>query len=153
MGAVTQPLYPVEVFEGTETALFLFGAGFLGEQDARHGLDAGVVGTVVDCDQEKVREMRALYPGDWKFICGDAFYFGINAAGHLHKWDVVSVDPFTNLFARCLANLPLWCALAKRAVVLGTQPGIRIDCDFESGWAPAQVVSRSPIADWTVFTR
>jgi hypothetical protein len=110
-------IYPQAVLEGCETALVLFAAAFHGQQDAVWFAEAGLAATCVDVDAEKLGEMEQVYPQDWEYVYGDAFAYATAAD---RVWDVVSLDPPSDLFARCAELLPLWCLLANRAVILGT---------------------------------
>ncbi len=141
-------LYPRHVLEGCESALVLFAAAFHGRQDAIWMAEAGIRAWCVDTDREKLAEMEALYPDDWEFIVGDAFH--VHPA--LDAFDVVSLDPFTNLIQECADLLPVWCHLARRAVVLGTMG----DTSFVSpaGWRVVEEVPRSSFNGgvfWTVL--
>lgn len=108
--------YPGAAIRGHETALCLFCAAWHGRQDAYWLADAGLRTTCVDFDEGRLREMHDIYPDDWEFLVGDAF-----DTKHWRnmQWDVVSLDPFSNLFDRCAENLPLWCSLANHVVILG----------------------------------
>lgn len=141
-------LYPTEILERCETALVLFAAAFLGEQDAVWIEEAGLVATCVDNDAERLDEMLRLYPEDWTFVSGDAYEFARRGG----RWDLVSVDcPSGDSFDRCADLLDLWCSLARVAVVLGTSPGRRLVAP--DGWRVARTIRRSPIANWTVLER
>lgn len=140
-------LYPTEALNGCEDALVLFAAGFLGEQDCVWIEQAGIRATCVDTDADLVAEMRRLYPASWRFVVADAYYY---ASETPRQWDLVSVDcPSGTAMERCAALAPLWCKLARRAVVLGTAPGSVLVAP--GGWAVSRTVSRSPIADWTLL--
>jgi len=143
--------FPAELLVGARSALFLFGAGFLGANDAIHALKAGVPGTVVDTDRGKLDEMRLLYPHTWKFVCRDVFADVADRRRRQRRWDVVSADPFTGDTAdRCLTLLPDLLALANRALVLTVAAGVSVPCP--AGWA-AVTMPRTRIAGWVVFTR
>lgn len=141
-------LYPTEILARCETALMLFAAGFLGEQDAAWVEEAGLVATCVDNDRERLVEMAAMYPDGWTFVCEDVFRFARSAKW---RWDLVSVDCPSGAFEKCERLLPLWCSLARVGVVLGTAPGVRVATP--DGWRVVRTVRRSPIADWTLLER
>lgn len=117
---------------GNGTALILFAAAWHGRQDAYHIAQAGMVGTCVDADGARLTEMERVYPSGWEFVEADVFSFTASAALSGLKWDVVSLDPFTNLFDRCADLLETWCSLARRAVVLGS--GTYTVVDAPKGW-------------------
>lgn len=110
--------YPGKVIAKHNTALVLFAAAWHGRQDAYWVEREGLIGSCVDIDRDRLKEMRAIYPEAWTFYEGDAFEFAEQAWGKV-EWDVVSLDPNTNLFDRCADNLGLWCSLARHVVVLG----------------------------------
>lgn len=112
--------YPRQLLDGCQDALVLFSAAWHGRQDAWHIADKGLMGTCVDTDGALLEEMRRVYPAGWTFVEEDVFSFCARAMMNEHRWDVVSLDPFTNLFDRCADLLPSWCELARRAVVLGS---------------------------------
>jgi hypothetical protein len=143
------PSYPVALLEGCETALVLFAAAFWGRQDAAHIADAGLTATCVDLDRQKLDEMRRVYPDDWTFVDSDAFEY---AKKRNVPFDIVSLDPFTNLMARCADELPLWCSLATRAVILGS--GSETWLRAPDGWDITDTRHRSDFNGgifWTVL--
>jgi hypothetical protein len=143
-------LYPRHALVGCTDALVLFAAAFHGQQDAVWMAEAGVVATCVDTDQVKLAEMKDAYPTDWAYETADAFEFAIAAANW--RWDVVSLDPPSNLFGRCAKLLPIWCRLARRVVILGTGKDTVID--EPEGWKVSACVRRSNFLGgvyWTVL--
>lgn len=143
--------YPHEALSGCKTALVPFAAAFHGRQDAVWIADAGLRATCVDVDHEKLGAMVLAYPEGWEYVHGDAFAYA-EATGR--RWDVVSVDPFTAMFDRCAKALPLWCRLARKAVVLGT--GAATEVAAPDGWAVVEVLQRSSFKGgvfWTVLKR
>ena len=141
--------YPAEIFDGARSALFLFGAGFLGANDAVYAMRAGVPGTVVDLDQGKLDEMRPIYPESWTFVCWDAF--ACITGSRTRSWDVVSADPFTGEAAdRCLSMLHELAGLARRALTLTITPAT--PAQILDGWE-ATTMKRTRLADWLVLTR
>lgn len=131
-------LYPRRVLDGAETALVLFAAAFHGRQDAIHVADAGLAATCVDLDGGRLAEMEAAYPDGWEYVTGDVFEFAAQAE---RQWDVVSIDCPSNLFDECAGLLPLWCRLARRAVVLGC--GMGTDVLVPDGWRVTELLHRS----------
>jgi hypothetical protein len=149
-GGAAPSIYPRAVLEGCDTALVLFAAAFHGQQDAVWMADAGLTATCVDVDAEKLGEMEQVYPADWEYVYGDAFAY---AAAADRTWDVVSLDPPSNLFGRCAKLLPTWCGLARRAVILGTGQDTVID--EPEDWRVSECVRRSNFGGgcyWTVLT-
>lgn len=141
-------LYPRRVLAGCETALVLFAGAFFGRQDAVWIHDAGMRATCVDV--RPLDAMAALYPAGWEFVEADAFEFCERSGG---QWDVVSVDCPTNLFRRCAESLPLFCDLARRAVVLGSD-GSRVVAP--AGWVVTETRQRSSFRGgvyWDVIER
>ena len=61
-GRRPRELYPRRVLDGLTTALVLFAAAFHGRQDAIWIAKAGMNGTCVDIDAEKLEEMKVAYP-------------------------------------------------------------------------------------------
>ncbi len=151
MSDASVALYPTHVLEGCESALVLFAAAFYGRQDCAAIATAGLTATCVDTDAEKLEQMRQAYPDSWEFFAADAFEFAGSSAS---VWDVVSLDPFTTLFDECADRLPLWCSLARRAVVLGT--GTSTVVVAPAGWWVSGRSRRSGFAGgtfWTVLER
>lgn len=140
--------YPTHLLPRGGTGLCLFAAGFLGQNDAIHMWQAGMDVTCVDTDEERVREMRSLYPDDWTFVIEDAWRFEKVATD---IYDVVSVDNFTGkIEPRVLGSLPLWCALARSLVTVTLGRGA--DYEVPAGWN-STTMRRSPLASWLVLTR
>lgn len=141
--------YPTEILAGCESALVLFGAAFLGVNDAIHFANAAIRAvTVVDIDGAKLDTMRPLYPSEWEFISADAFAFVGDRQTAGARYDVVSADPFTSLMPRVREAVPALCALAGHAVVVGVERGQQIATP--PGWHHRRV-ERSDLADWIVL--
>jgi hypothetical protein len=141
-------IYPRHVLNDCETGLVLFAAAFYGQQDAVWFAEAGLTTTCIDLDTQKLEEMQAAYPSDWEYVTRDAFLYATFTYGH---WDVVSLDPPSNLFDKCATLLPLWCNLADRAVILGT--GKNTIVEVPEGWQITERVRRSGFFGgvyWTV---
>ena len=126
------PSYPIHLLTGCTDALILFAAGFHGRQDAWHIANHRLYGTCVDADGALLEEMRSVYPDGWEFYEQDVFAFTQRALQTERTWDIVSLDPFTNLFDRCADMLETWCVLARRAVILGS--GTYTVVDAPDGW-------------------
>lgn len=131
-------LYPRHLLPGCESALVLFAAAWHGKQDAVWMAEAGLATTCVDTDQEKLLEMALVYPDDWQFVEADVFEYVLRTE---RQWDVVSIDCPTNLFDRCAELLPLWCRVARKAVVLGC--GIDTVIVVPEGWLTGARMHRS----------
>jgi hypothetical protein len=130
VGTLVAAPYPVHALDGCETALVLFAAAFGGAQDAAFVRDAGLHGTCVDKNLAGLEQ--GDYPTDWAFVEADVFRWAPAQLVAGNRWDVVSLDPFTNHFDHCGMLAPLWCALARRAVILGCAGGTVID--VPGGW-------------------
>lgn len=130
--------YPRHLLVGLKTGLVLFAAAFHGRQDAVWMAEAGLTTTCVDTDEGKLDEMRYAYPPGWEFVVDDVFAFAADCG---RKWDVVSLDPFTNQMQECANLLPLWCHLANAAVVLGVHGDT--DVVAPNGWRVVEQVPRS----------
>jgi hypothetical protein len=141
--------YPTDILADCERALVMFGAAFLGVNDAIYMAAAGLADvTVVDIDAGKLDAMQRLYPRTWEFVLADAFDFLDGQLGAGTRYDVVSADPFTDLMPRCRAELPSLCALARHSVVLGIEH--RLVFDPPQGWRSRRI-ERSELADWMVL--
>jgi hypothetical protein len=141
--------FPTEALEGSTTALVLFAAAFHGRQDAIHIADANLTATCVDTDAHKLGEMVLAYPERWEYVTGDAFEYALRTE---RQWDVVTLDPPSNLFQDCADRLPVWCRLARRAVMLGTGKTTRVEAP--EGWAVTGTLWRSVFLGgvyWTVL--
>lgn len=144
--------YPAWVLAGCETALVVFAAEFGGMNDCAWIVEAGLRATCVDINADKLDAMKASYPDDWEYICADAYEFAGECAGGPYKWDVVSLDPFTNHFDPCAENIEAWCRLARRAVIVGTGTDTVIVTPL--GWAQTDCVKRTDYQGgvwWTVL--
>lgn len=133
--------YPDHVLEGCETGLALFSAAFLGRNDVVHLAIADLKVTCVDNNPTLLDEMRKVYPDDWEFVEADAYQF---AETSKEKWDVVTVDPWTNQFQKVADNVALWCKLGRKVVVIGT--GTHTVLTAPEPWALVQRVFRSDYA-------
>jgi len=132
--------YPGHLLDGCDTALVMFAAGFLGKQDAYWIADAGLKATCVDVDAAKLQQMQTMYPDAWHFVIQDAYDYAEHDAGRW-TWDIVSLDPWTQDFDRCAAQIGTWCYLANRAVILGTGAATRVTPP--KGWNITEIRKRS----------
>jgi hypothetical protein len=146
--------FPVHVIRPGDNVLCVFSAAFLGRNAEAYIRDAGHLQvTCVDSDAAKLEEMRPLYPPEWKFVAADAHEF--RRLSLSESRDVVVLDPWTQHVAREMVKLPEWCALARRAIIVGatsawfaemgyppTVEGLRpwLAC---FGFAPSEVIHRS----------
>lgn len=145
--AATNP-YPVELLERCDSALVLFAGGFLGAQDGIFIADAGLTATCVDIRPSLLHDMAAVYPASWEFVVADAFDYARECD---ERFDLVSIDCPSGSFAQCAEALPLWCSLARVAVVLGT--GRHTAVVAPDGWAVTERSWRSRFSGgvyWTV---
>jgi len=144
--------FPHADIDGCHTALLLFGAGFHGWNDGWHVAHAGIHGTVVDINAERLHEMRDLYPADWKFIQNDAFVAAQRAADMGGSFDLVSVDCFTNLSDTCFREIPLWTSIARRTVLItvtsDTLAGPARGARAPEGWRPLPPLERATGVYW-----
>lgn len=145
--------YPAHLLPEGGTALCLFSAGFLGWNDAIHMARKRMTTTCVDIDTDKLNEMHAIYPPDWRFLTMDAWEFALDALEHDESWDAVSVDTFTGEDEdRALASLHLWCSLAGSIVTVTRSKPQRQTPVIPKGWQH-QHYKRSFRIDWLVLTR
>lgn len=175
MGTVTKPKPPPtkladieNLYTGTvypdlrrftkegDTALCLFCAEWLGMQDAYWVAKAGLKGTCVDVQGDKLEQMMELYPEGWGFIEEDVYEFADNAAIFGKQWDVVTLDPWTGQFDQCAKLIELWTALARKVVVLGHGYYRLTPPEAPEGWTLTETIKRSDYkggVNWLVFTR
>src|SRR5262245_15513623 len=144
--AATPGTFPLDALDGCESALLLFGAGFLGRNDAIHVWNAGIESaTVVDVDAGKLNEMAALYVHDgWQFVARDAYQFAQAWQEQGRAADVVIVDPWTQHVGRALDQLPLWCSVARKTLIIGAsaewfaEKGADVDAGGVRWWLRAR---------------
>jgi hypothetical protein len=136
-----------------ETALCLFCAEWLGMQDAYWVAKAGLKGTCVDLQGDKLEQMRAVYPEGWEYVEDDAYAFVEHTD---RQWDVVTLDPWTGQFQRCADLIGTWTTLARQCVVLGHGYYRLTPPEAPEGWTLATTIKRSDYkggVNWLVFTR
>jgi O-antigen/teichoic acid export membrane protein len=111
--------FPRDAVRDATSAACFFGAAFHGRNDAVHLADAGVADVVVvDVDDAKLAEMRAVYPAAWRFVVGDAYAAARDMASRGERVDVAVVDAWQSECDRALEELPLWLAVARRRVLV-----------------------------------
>ncbi len=110
--------YPTDVLAGCETGLLLFGAGLLGANDGAHFRAAGIESAVVDDDRDALALMAKEYPKDWLFFGADATVWAEQFRAEGGHADAVSVDPPLGQREKALEHLPLWLAIARKALTL-----------------------------------
>lgn len=143
--------YPVDYLVGHCTALVMFSSAFGGINDAAWIADAGLWAVCVDNDKQRLEEMRDEYPESWLFRWEDAYEY---PRYHRQRFDVVSLDPFTNEFQKCADQIEDWCRLARHVVILGT--GAYTSVQPPQGWRQAARIFRTTYQGgvyWTVLER
>jgi hypothetical protein len=145
-------VYPgPQYLEGCKTALCLFSAMWHGRQDVYWLAKAGLTGTCVDLNGDRLAQMEAVYPDGWEFVTADVFDY---VQDQERTWDVVTLDPWSTQFERCADMLPVWTELANRVVVLG-HGNYRLDWPKPpAGWVLADSFKRSDFKGgvyWLVF--
>ncbi len=143
--------YPANLLPHGGTALSLFSAGFLGQNDVVHMERRHMTITCVDVDGDKLLEMLKMYSEPMECHVEDAWSFAGRWANVKRTWDVVSVDPFMGDAAeKAWGTLELWASLANTLVTLTVDPKQPL-------WAPpgwkSHLFPRSPRASWMVMTR
>lgn len=156
--------YPIDVLSGLRSGLLLFGAGFYGATDGIRFLDAGLIDvSVVDLDSMRLGVMRALYPSTWTFVIGDVWDWLREAREGGMKWDIVSLDPPSDIAESKVAEMLKGAeAVSNRFVVCGAsaeeveREGVRIGDSFgnDGEWRVRTVVERnSTLITWIVLER
>lgn len=150
-------VYPnPRTFDGCESALCLFSAEWLGKQDVYWLAKAGLTGTCVDLQGDKLAQMRELYPEGWKFHEDDVYGFSELAVERGWQWDVVNLDPWTGQFQQCADLIDRWTTLARKVVVIGHGNYRLTPPEAPEGWTLVQTIKRSDFkghVDWLVFKR
>jgi hypothetical protein len=135
-------LYPGDRLSGLRSALMGFCAAFHGAQDCVWVADAGLPAvTAVDIDERRLSEMSAIYPATWGFIASDLFIFAAGRYAEDASYDLVSLDPPSDLFQTVADLTGLWCGLADRLVVIGT--GRHTLLEPPPGWDETDRITRS----------
>ena len=150
IGDAARP-YPAQYLDELETGLCLFGAAFLGHNDAIHFYENGLETTVVDTDAERLEEMRELYPDGWSFVAVDAWEYAHAAAREEIAFDAVSVDVFTgDAEVRAIDDLALWTSIATELVTVTITDRKRYVTP--PGWSSGMHL-RGPGVFWLVLRR
>lgn len=141
--------YPTELLRDGESALVLFAAYYLGRQDAFWIAEANMRATCVDIREHKVREMRELYPENWKFVTADVYEY---ASQLEDSFDVVSLDPPTGQFEMVADLIDLWCELSNRVVIMGSNRRTDAALKVPPGWTKSRSRHRSSFDGGTCWT-
>lgn len=142
--------YPAHLLRDGGNGLCLFAARFFGINDAIHMARAGMELTLVDV-APRVLEMADMYGCSAHQM--DAWDFAEAVRGSGEQWDAVSVDCYTgDAGTRAVADLELWCSLARDVVTVTYVRGQ--DYTVPEGWADAKFM-RNPRGGvyWLVLTR
>jgi hypothetical protein len=143
--------YPTDLLTGCENACVLFCAAFLGKQDCFWVAQAGIVGTGVDTDAEKLADMRLLYPKSWTFVASDAFRFALDTPV---RYDLVSLDPYTgDMDVKVAAHLNIFCGIAKKVVIVGGSEAIGPLLTPPPPWKPERPLWRNHGVYWYPFVK
>jgi hypothetical protein len=106
---------------GAKTGLIVFGCGDgVSRNDVPYFQRSHLETTIVDNHQPYIDRMQAELP-EWTYVNSDAFRFLSDAILRQAKWDVVSVDPYTNQAAETFGRLFEWPLLARELCVVGVQ--------------------------------
>ena len=142
--------YPVHLLREGGTGLCLFAARFYGVNDAVHMARNRMGLTIVDTSP-RVLEMAEMYGCDGHMV--DAWAFAQMAQRNGCEWDAVSVDCYTgDANTRALADLELWCSLARDVVTVTHVNGQPYS--VPAGWSDG-LFERNPRGgvNWLVLTR
>ena len=77
--------------------------------------------------------MAAIYPDEWTFVCDDVFEYARRRYAEGRTYDLVSLDPPTNLFERC-ADLDRPLVLARPAPDRRSAPAASTALGAPEGW-------------------
>jgi hypothetical protein len=125
----------------------------MGHNDAIHFAEAGLKTTCVDIADERMWEMRNLYPRSWSFVTSDAWYFAEAARQMDTTYDAVSVDTFTgDVMYRSLASLELWTSLANEVVTATITLPATANYRTPAGWW-GSLYHRANDVYWLVLQR
>lgn len=151
MGVVTNDVYPD--VSGLATAFVGFAGGNEGRQDCAHIAAAGILATCVDNHMGRLDGMPALYPDRWAFLVRDVYNEAALRVAAGERFDLVSLDPYTNQMQECADRLDLWTQLATKKIVMGTVRDTWLPLDLD-GWQIADTIQRSTFNGgvyWTVL--
>lgn len=112
--------FPVDLLHPDQNAVSFCCAGFYGRNDVIHLYEAGLKRVIgIDQDEAKLSEMHDIYPPSWVFRPGD-IYTEAEAMGKKgFRFDVVTVDPWSEQIPHALQHLPTWLAVTKQVLVIG----------------------------------
>jgi len=122
------------VFEGCQSMAIFFCAAFYGEHDAIYALTHNVPEvTLIDIDEEKMNEMKNIYPTNWEFITGDAPQIASRFLKEGKTFDIVTCDPWSPYTPKILNEyfVDFW-KLANKYFMVG-------GCDLEYFYTPYNV--------------
>lgn len=142
--------YPRQVLEHARNALVLFGCALNGENDGSWIAGAGIPTVCVDIVGERTGGMRGAYPDDWEFVVADAFEWVKHTSD---RFDLVSVDPPSNLSAAAADHLTEWLRVTNQTLVLGMQFETMNRAHVPAGWMVSETVRRSAVSVWLVLER
>jgi len=113
--------FPIYILDQAESAACFFSAAYLGRNAEIFVADAGLADVLlVDIDGDRLSEMAAIYPKQWRTQTADAFATVELLATENRSFDVVIVDPYTGLMQRILFDLRPWMAISGLWLVIGT---------------------------------
>jgi hypothetical protein len=146
----TDDVYPDSHLKGLATAFVGFCGGFDGRQDCAHIAAAGLEAVCVDRSARRLEGMRELYPSAWQFVVADVYAYADMRYAQGARFDVVSLDPYTNQFQECADHIDLWCSLARVVVIIGT--GRQTHIPLPDGWFFGDQIRRSGYQGGTFWT-
>ncbi len=125
--------FPTEILRECNTATAFFSAAFYGTNDVIHLYINGLNEvTINDIHEGKMYVMEQAYPSSWSFITGDAFDLAKEQNDNGKLFDIVIVDPFSNLAPRVFDEFfELFFSLSKRYFVLTIMYQMFVDLDVE----------------------
>jgi len=156
--AEASPTFPCDLVREARDAACFFGAAFLGRNaEVFLATDLAIPRAwIVDSDATALDAMRRVYADlcpRWTFVRGDAYEVAEAMDRDDVAFDLVTVDPWSQDIARALGALSLWCAVARRWVVIGARRADPVP-DLPHGWRLAARVERSDHRggiDWLVL--
>jgi len=100
--------------------------------------------------------MMPHYPKGWKWLTADVFDSAPLWIYNGRKYDVVSLDPFSNLFRKCAYMAHMWCQLSNRVVIMGSSLATHGLVIPPRGWTKHDPLKRSDFNGgtyWTILER
>jgi hypothetical protein len=154
VAVLTDDVYPVEHLKGLSTAFVGFAGGNEGRQDCQFIAAAGLEAVCVEKEPERLETLSGLFPDGWQFVQADVYEYAKQRYAQGARWDVVSLDPYTNQFQEAADEIPLWCSIARKIVILGS--GLQTRRRIPDGWKVAGRWTRSSYQGgtyWIVLKR